>query len=397
MMRSLRNFCVICLAWFSVLGFETRAVVVSVENSPVYVSTMQNYWFYVRVDDVSELFAYSIRVNYDAAKIDVVNIISDNFLGSQGALTTSYIDHSTPGAFTIDEAILGMVPVTVPGGRIVSVQFRAKQLNTPFVVPIIFSVCLMRDEVNNPIPCSSVTGYIYLFHSRVRVKAFLQGSYVASGDSMHTQLRNRDFQDQRSSPYAQDPVVFGDQLPAGVVDWVLVQLRSTYNGPVVASRSAFIRSDGVIVNPTASADEDIPFPVPSGSYYIVIRHRNHLAVQSSVAHSISTAPAVVYNFTTAQSQAWGSEPMATLGTNRYGLWAGDVNGNGQLKYNGVGNDRVLILTRLNNNQSSTLDGYYAEDVNLNGQVKYNGVGNDRVIILINLNNNQSSTRYSQVP
>jgi len=230
-----------------ICGQLQAQAVVSVENSPVFVSNLQNYWFYIRVDDVSRLFAFSITVTYDAGKIDVLNIISDDFLGSQGALTTSFVDNSTPGVITVDESILGMLPVTTSGGRVVSVQFKAKQVNTPFAVPIVFTACLFRDELNNPLACSSHTGYIYLFHSRARARAFLQGPFVPASGSMHEQLRNHDYTEQRTSPYTQDPFVYGEQLPAGVVDWALVELRSTATGAALASRAGFVKSDGNIV------------------------------------------------------------------------------------------------------------------------------------------------------
>jgi hypothetical protein len=81
------------------------------------------------------------------------------------------------------------------------------------------------------------------------------------------------------------------------------------------------------------------------------------------------------------------------------MWAGDVNGNGQLKYNLGGNDRALILSRIGGtNINATVLGYYSEDVNLNGQVKYNLGSNDRAIILSNIGgSNINATRSTQVP
>jgi hypothetical protein len=83
----------------------------------------------------------------------------------------------------------------------------------------------------------------------------------------------------------------------------------------------------------------------------------------------------------------------------FGMWCGDVNGNGIIKYNDSQNDRSIILTLLGGTDiSATLNGYYNEDINLNGQVKYNGSQNDRSIILTNLGGvDISSTKSTTVP
>ena len=81
------------------------------------------------------------------------------------------------------------------------------------------------------------------------------------------------------------------------------------------------------------------------------------------------------------------------------MWAGDVTGDGELKYNGPGNDRALILQRIGGiNINNTVPGYYNEDVNMNGIVMYNGSGNDRAIILVNIGGiNINATRRTPVP
>ena len=65
-------------------------------------------------------------------------------------------------------------------------------------------------------------------------------------------------------------------------------------------------------------------------------------------------------------------PNGPNNLNAWGMWEGDINQDGLVKYNLGGNDRVLILTAIGGtNQNATASGYLKEDVNLNGQVKYN--------------------------
>ena len=115
------------------------------------------------------------------------------------------------------------------------------------------------------------------------VKAWLQGPY-GSG-AMTTSLNTAGYIPM-SHPYAVAPWNYGGTesvtgIPAGVVDWVLVQLRTgTDSASTVATRAAFIKSDGTIVD--VDGTSTVVFSgVASGSYYVVVRHRNHLAVMSA--------------------------------------------------------------------------------------------------------------------
>lgn len=65
------------------------------------------------------------------------------------------------------------------------------------------------------------------------------------------------------------------------------------------------------------------------------------------------------------------------------MYGGDANSNSQVKYNGSGSDRVLILATvgLGTPNATVANTYSKNDLNLDRQVKYNGSGADRVIIL----------------
>ena len=59
----------------------------------------------------------------------------------------------------------------------------------------------------------------------------------------------------------------------------------------------------------------------TGNYYIVIKHRN--ALQTWSAAPVAMGPAVSYNFTTAASQAYGSNQVE-IATGIFALYSGDV-------------------------------------------------------------------------
>ncbi|GBD89323.1 extracellular ribonuclease precursor [bacterium BMS3Abin04] len=110
----------------------------------------------------------------------------------------------------------------------------------------------------------------------VQVKIFLQGPYNASTDNMNTNLNSSI---PKTSPYSENPRMV-ESVPSDVVDWVLVQLRTTENGPVVASHSALLNKDGRIVADDGTTST-IRLTADPGQYFIVVKHRNHLSVMSS--------------------------------------------------------------------------------------------------------------------
>jgi len=118
----------------------------------------------------------------------------------------------------------------------------------------------------------------------VSVKVLLEGPYSADGDSMITNLYAAG-EIPLESPYIDKRTV--DTVPPNVVDWVLVELRANADSDTVAQKSFFLRKDGYVVDEDGTTTELEIENVGSGEYYIVVRHRNHLAVMSDVPQSLS--------------------------------------------------------------------------------------------------------------
>ena len=223
------------------------------------------------------------------------------------------------------------------------------------------------------------------------IKAYLQGPW--DGTSAMTTLLNSNSYLPLAQPYNTSPWNYAgtEAVSSGfftsnstITDWVLVELRTgTASNTIMAQRAAFIKSNGTIVD--VDGTSPVAFPaLPTGSYYIVLRHRNHLAVMSPSAIGVPcSVSGTTHDFSASSSSAYGTNPQQNIGTGVYGLWSGDANANGQVKYNGAANDRSLIYTRIGS-LTGIVSGYYPEDVNMNGQVKYNGSGNDRSLIYLNI-------------
>lgn len=239
-------------------------------------------------------------------------------------------------------------------------------------------------------PANTPTFLNNTFTFRTQAKVFLQGPY--SGGVMNTTLLTNSLI-PLSQPYNVAPFNYAGtetvaSIPSGVVDWVLVELRSgTAAATKTAERAAFLKSDGTILETDGSAGVWESQTVASGydlTNYVVIRHRNHLAVMSAASMAMPNASA--YDFTTAQAQAFGTTPMKDLtGSGPFGMWAGDANSNGQVKYSGSGSDRQVVLLLVGaTTPTNVISSYSAADLNLNGQVKYSGSGSDRQVILLNV-------------
>lgn len=180
-----------------------------------------------------------------------------------------------------------------------------------------------------------------------------------------------------------------------LVDWVLIELREADGITQVATRSAVVQRDGDVVGMDGTSS--VRLPAVPGSYRVAIHHRNHLPVIT--ATSIALLQGInSLDFTDGSVLTYGNEAQRIRGGVRL-LWAGDVSGDGVVKYVGEDNDRDPILQAIGGSvPTNTTTGYVPEDVNLDGVVKYVGEDNDRDPILQSIGGSvPTNTRTQQLP
>ncbi len=229
-----------------------------------------------------------------------------------------------------------------------------------------------------------------------RSRVYLQGSYNTAMGMMNNVLNTSNIlrDAARSQPYSgvwfkyagseHVPPEFYD-ANRDIVDWVMVELRSgSTPSMVLATRAAFVRRDGTLVDVDGS-NAAITFQgLSPGIYYVSIRHRNHLGIRSSTPVDFSSGDGH-YDFTTHSDKAFQSQDYTS--TVQVGaVWAmraGNANGNHNVKYNGPQNDQDRILNfKLGGSLSLVLTGEYSiEDINMDGTIKSNGPGNDQNYLL----------------
>ncbi len=245
-------------------------------------------------------------------------------------------------------------------------------------------------------------------------KAMLAGPYVAGIGLMHDSLRVKNLipltEPYTSSPYNKLPIggAAGETiLPSvlavtgndAIVDWVFLELRSNaVPGTVLANKRALIQRDGDIVG--TDGFSPVLFPTAySGMYYVSIKHRNHLGVMSvsavnfngcAATHVDFTLPSIYINpgIITAPRKVFGSV---------YALWSADANNNKNVKYNGLSNDKDVILNALGiaNLNSSLSPVYRSEDLNMDGKIRYNNADMDRGLIIDNVGPTTPNTIINQ--
>lgn len=177
----------------------------------------------------------------------------------------------------------------------------------------------------------SITANFYPFTPlQVDARAFLEGPFGI--DSMRTALRAMDSipvaQPFNTSPWNYNGTETAATPADSIVDWVLLKLRGSVDGSDIAARAAFITSHGFIVDTTGNTAVEFD-SVAYGNYFLLIYHRNHLAIMSAAAIALDSASAA-YDFSTAQSQAYGASPMTEVSSGIFALIAGDANSDGNV-------------------------------------------------------------------
>ena len=216
---------------------------------------------------------------------------------------------------------------------------------------------------NQIVPPNNSADYEYAANTNyinASIKVYIEGPFT--DETMSTALAENSLIPSEQ-PYNRTPWNYNgseqvSSFSGSIVDWILVELRSeTSSSSVVARRAALLRNDGVVMD--LNGQDKVSFPdVPNGQYYIVVYHRNHLAIMSRDKVLLSDS-SPLYNFTISEDQTYGNQPMKSLGNGKYGLYAADGNSNGNIN----NADYVGVWKKENGSV-----GYEDGDFDLNGGV-----------------------------
>ena len=268
--------------------------------------------------------------------------------------------------------------------------------------------------------CDTAIVTIKIEVSKVQIKAMLQGSlfgttdgkmrddlrvnnvipliepYSAMGIAGNTRFNRSDFTSSEQTTSAILSVTGDD----AIVDWVFIELRDPANSSIVLhTKSALIQRDGDIVESTDGTSSLLFNNLTKSSYYISVKHRNHLGVMTAAPVTF-TGTNPVFDFSSATpTDVWNSnasfegfeQEQETNG--KYAMWAGNTNADRKVKYSGPTTDQATIFSTAitytgntfnNYNFNNAFPGYFMGDVNMDAKVKYRGVGNDANYIFFNV-------------
>ncbi len=116
--------------------------------------------------------------------------------------------------------------------------------------------------------------------TNIEVKTYLGGTFNSTSGMMNNALNLPNTDPYGLGVTAAMPVMALTGNNA-IVDWVLIELRNASTANVVAAQmAALIQRDGDVVDATTGSTQLQFIGLPSGTYHIAVRHRNHLGVMS---------------------------------------------------------------------------------------------------------------------
>ena len=208
---------------------------------------------------------------------------------------------------------------------------------------------------NSYLPLSAASGQVTVFTTpaKLRVKTKMEG-WGTSG-FMGTILSTDNYL-PLTSPYAEAPRA-ASSFPANITDWILLELRTAATGGPVWQQSYFVNQEGYLLE--TNGVQDLLLGVPPGSYWIVLRHRNHSAVMSSAAFAVIASSANSYDFTFGADRFYGGG--GKLAGSRWAMPCGDLNQDGLI----TSRDYVAWYSSF---RAYSGEGYYTADLNGDGEV-----------------------------
>lgn len=260
------------------------------------------------------------------------------------------------------------------------------------------NACEIADWDANILNVTFVDGVVSAPAVTFNLTVLLEGAYIpGSGGSMYTSLQSSGLL-PLSQPYSPPLPYYGNpspkwyyqgsenvaSLPANAVDWVVVELRDAStasqatSSTIVAQKACLLMSNGTIreLNGTSIPSFFTSF---SQGAFVVIWHRNHLGIMSA-GPVTGIGGNYSYNFTTSAGQVYGgSAGYKQLETNKWGMVAGNINGDHQ----------VSVIDKTSGWLFDASErGYLGADANLNIQVN-NPDKNDFIL--------SNNAKFSSVP
>ncbi|MEO0468069.1 MAG: hypothetical protein AAF206_00505 [Bacteroidota bacterium] len=248
---------------------------------------------------------------------------------------------------------------------------------------------------------------------KLLAKAFLTGPYTFSGGVMGDQLRQNNYVPVGEPYQAHGKYEHpgGESIGTGllditgndaIVDWVLIEIRDENNPSIILqSRAAVVQRDGDIVSSTDFGLIEIDDLAP-GSYYVALRHRNHLGVMTRTPLILNGSGGLIDFSTMDDSETFGNNSQYEVAAGVFALWGGDANVNGQISFQNASNDGIEIFLKVllgpgnaSFARNFVVAGYHDADVNLDGKIVFQGGNSDATDLYLTILLHPLNTTYAR--
>ena len=198
----------------------------------------------------------------------------------------------------------------------------------------------------------------------IQIEVLLGGAYEEANGLMRTDL-NDNATLPETQPYNIAPWNYSglEQIdlnnPAeNISDWILLELVRASDTSTVYQKAALLLNDGRVQDTDLSVNGLLIESLdPNQQYFVIIRHRNHLDIASSIALSLTEG--LMIDFRLANNVMGGAGQLYELSDGNYAMIPGDFDGNGSITIA----DYNKYKTEL-----SLLNGYFLSDCDLNHSV-----------------------------
>jgi len=339
----------------------------------VYIDEPENHLFLreelslsVNIEGMADdLRGYKVHVSFDPNYLEIADMSAFQegpYLSDIGR-TQFYVDGSN-GEYNVTCSLMGITSGALGDGNLFTVQLKAKSLVTGDAgTDVILSDIVMRDLLNNEIGVGQIDNANVVIEAAPlynKIKVFLQGPYISGGSMNHALTSVLPL----TSPYDSSVTISAlpNVSPHYIVDWVDVELRTGLSSASEQRMSAFVLENGSVVD--LNGDPVLKWQyLTTTSFYVVVRHRNHLGIMSSSQRSLSLDPQSVsiVDLTIPGSVYGGDEiGVRVVEAGVLALYTGDADINGQVQNIDL---YIVILPQIGSS------GYLVGDTNLDSQVQ----------------------------
>ncbi len=410
-------------------GQDILTYKVCVDNEPGNCATAKQY-----IDVLTAIYLFENTTN---ALDDIVRTFEDTPVSGNSKIN----DYDTEGhPQVVTPQGTAIAPVTINGGTyfIESDGDFTFTPNTGFYGTTSFVYEICDNQV--PAACAKATVYLTVIKDlRLAIRVYLEGPLhnngnVKSADGrplMRDNLRFHPATGQTFIP-VQDPyetptpfiditgkythngpgslskfatvtantAIFNVTGQNALVDWVFVELRSKNDSTLVlGTRSGMLQRDGDIVDLDGTGL--LRFPgIGADTFFIVVRHRNHLGVMSGKVLSsqlvdFTSTSTPIFNFGTSRNNGYNYSGLSVNENILPGyraLWAGDFDGDKKLKFVNPNDDQNILffdVLMYPDNQIASANfnfgyGYLQGDLDMDGKAKYDNPNDDKNLLFSQL-------------